>query len=127
MGPRRRLRRLEKALRGKLGSFELQEGGRYWYDSCSAHIELFGHAMNSLTADYKGEPRPDPPEILRALARAKDRKAALEGLYPTGGSMLFSVYDKEVLVERAELIPRSFVTGGEVGECLEDLSEDQRD
>jgi hypothetical protein len=41
--------------------------------------------------------------------------------------MLFSVYDREVLVERAELVPRSFVTGGEVGECLEDLSEDLRD
>jgi len=29
MGPRRRLRRLEKAVRSKLGSFELREGGHY--------------------------------------------------------------------------------------------------
>src|SRR5829696_5441772 len=127
MGPRRRLRRLEKALRGKLGYFELREGSHYWFDPSNTYKELFLHASNSLRADYKGEPRPDPPEILRALARAKDRKAALEGLYPTGGSMLFSVYDKEVLVERAELIPRSFVTGGEVGERVEDLSKDPRD
>jgi len=103
-------------MQGKLGSFELQEGGRYWFDSCSAHIELFGHAMNLLIADYKGEPRPDPPEILRALTRAKDRKAALEGLYPSRGSMLFSVYDMEALVERGELVPRPFVAGGEIGE-----------
>src|SRR5215212_3987434 len=125
MGPRRRLQRLEKAMQGKLGSFELQEGGRYWFDSCSAHIELFGHAMNSLIADYIGEPRPDPPEILRALTCAKDRKATLEGLYPTGGSMLFSAYDMKALVERGELVPRPFVVGREVGERVEDpLSED---
>jgi len=29
MGPRRRLRRLEKAMQGKVGSFELREGGHY--------------------------------------------------------------------------------------------------
>lgn len=58
MGPRRRLQRLEKAARGKLGYFELREGGRYWFDPSSVHIELYGHASASLIADYKGEPRP---------------------------------------------------------------------
>ena len=127
MGPRRRLRRLEKALRGKLGSFELQEGGRYWFDPSNTYKELFLHASNSLRADYRGEPRPEPPEILTALVRAKDRKAALEGLYPAGGAMLFSAYDLETLVERGELVPRPFVVGREVGERVEDpLSEDPR-
>src|SRR5215218_1116178 len=116
MGPRRRLRRLEKAMQGKVGSFELREGGHYWFDPTNTYKELFLHAANSVRADYKGEPRPDPPEILRALARAKDRKAALEGLYPSRGSMLFSVYDMEALVERGELVPRPFVAGGEIGE-----------
>jgi len=115
------LQRLEKAVQGKLGYFELQEGGRYWFDSCNAHIELFGHAMNSLTADYMGEPRPDPPEILRALTRAKDRKATLEELYPTGGGMLLSAYEVEALVECGELVPRSFVAGRDVGKRPEDL------
>ena len=121
------MQRLEKALRGKLGSFELREGGSYWFDPSNTYKELFLHASNSLRADYKGEPRPDPPEILRALARAKDRKAALEGLYPTGGSMLFSAYDLEALVERGELVPRPFAVGREVGERAEDLSKDTRD
>ena len=121
------MRRLEKALRGKVGSFELREGGSYWFDSSNTYIELFLHASNSLRADYKGEPRPDPPEILRALVRAKDRKAALERLYPKGGCMPFCAYDLEALVERGELVPRSFVAGREVDERSEDLSEDPRD
>ena len=127
MGPRRRLRRLEKALQGKLGSFELREGGSYWFDPSNTYKELFLHAANSLRADYKGEPRPDPPEILMALMRAKDRKAALEELYPTRGSTLFCAYDLEALVERSELVPRPFVVGREVGERVEDLSEDLHD
>jgi hypothetical protein len=122
------LRRLEKAVRGKLGSFELREGGRYWFDPTNTYMELFRHASNSLRSDHKGEPRPDPPEILTALARAKDRKAALEGLYPTGGSMLFCAYDLEALAEHGELVPRPFVVGREVDERMEDLlSEEPRD
>ena len=121
------MRRLEKALRGKLGYFELREGSHYWFDPSNTYKELFLHASNSLRADYRGEPRPDPPEILGAIARAKDRKTALEGLYPKGGSMLFSAYDLEALVERGELVPRTFVAGQEVGERVEDLSEDPRD
>ena len=127
MGPRRRLQRLEKAAQGKLGYFELREGGRYWFDPDSAHVELFTHSMNSMRADYGGEPRPDPPEIMRALARAKDRKAALAGLYPTGESMRFSAYDLEALVERGELVPRSFVDSGEMGEQPDDFSDEPAD
>jgi len=41
--------------------------------------------------------------------------------------MLFSAYDLEALVERGELVPRTFVAGQEVGERVEDLSEDPRD
>ena len=110
------MQRLEKAMRGKLDYLELREGGRYWFDPCIAQIELFGHAMRSAYTDYKGEPRPDPPEILRALAGAKDRKAALERFYPARGSMLSYAYDLEALFERGELVPRSFMAGGEVGE-----------
>jgi len=127
MDPRRRLQRLEKAAQGKLGYFVLREGGRYWFDPVSIHVELFTHSMNSIRADYGGEPRADPPEIMGALARAKDRKAALEGLYPEGGSMPLSAYDLRALVERGELVPRSFVAGREVGERLEGLSEDLPD
>ena len=108
--------RLEKAMQGKLGNFELREGGSYWFDPSNTYKELFLHAANSLRADYKGEPRPQPPEILTALARAKDRKAALEGLYPKGGCMPFCAYDLEALVERGELVARPFVVGRKVGE-----------
>jgi hypothetical protein len=124
MDPRRRLQRLERAVRGKLGYFELQGGSRYWFDPGSPPIELFGHASKSLRADYNCEPRPDPPEILRALTHAKDRKTALERLYPEGGGMLFCAYDLEALAERGELVPRSFVTSREVGERVEDVSDD---
>jgi hypothetical protein len=65
---------------------------------------------------------PEPPETIKAIARARDRGAALNQLYPSGSFAVFP-YDVEALVERGELVPRSMVVGRELGEVLEDLSE----
>ena len=121
MGPRDKLRRLEAAARGRLESFELEDGSRHYFDRVSG--ERFLHSLACLRAQGEGETTfPEPPETVRAIARAKDRRAALEQVYPPGAFDVFP-YDTEALVERGELVPRSMVVGHELGEVLEDLSE----
>ena len=46
MAARHQLRRLEAAMRGKLESFELEDGSRHYYDNSSA--ERFVHSMACL-------------------------------------------------------------------------------
>ncbi len=71
MGLRGRLNRLQTSLRGPLSSFELADGSRYWYDPDAAFPELFLFGVACLRA---GPPhtRPEPPELVRALVKAKD-------------------------------------------------------
>jgi hypothetical protein len=79
--------------------------------------------MDCLRAQGEGETTfPEPPETVKAIARARDRRAALNQLYPRGSFGVFP-YDVEALLERGELVPRSMVVGCELGEVLEDLSE----
>src|SRR3712207_8562636 len=105
MGPRDKLRRLEAAVRGKLESFELEDGSRHYYDRVSG--ERFLQSMACLRAQARGESTyPEPPETLWAILRAKNRRAAFEQVYHPGAFDIFP-YDTEVLVERGELIPRS--------------------
>jgi hypothetical protein len=68
------------------------------------------------------EPFPELPETVKAIARARDRRAALNQLYPNEVFGIFP-YELEALVERGELVPRSLVAGHELGEPLPDLSE----
>ena len=110
MSLRGKLRRLEKVARGKLASFELADGSRYLFEPGEVGPEIFVHGGCCLTADYKGEARPDPPEILQAVAKAKDPRAALEQLY-TRGATPFTAYDIEALAERGEFVHRSFLAG----------------
>ncbi len=117
-----RLARLQKAMRGRLASFELAEGSRHWFNPEYVHEEIFLHSADSMRADYKRRPRPEPPEILRVIARARDRREAVETVF-TGNGAVFIAYDLEALVEHGELVPRSFVAGREHGEPLEGLSE----
>jgi hypothetical protein len=115
------LRRLERGLRGTLESFCLEDGSRYYYDPTSA--ECFLHSMDCLRAQGEGETTfPEPPETVKAIARARDRRAVLNQLYPPGSFGVFP-YEVEVLLERGELVPRSLVAGRELGEVLVDLSE----
>jgi hypothetical protein len=118
---RHRLKRLEAAARDHLASFELEDGSRHWYDPVSG--ERFLHSLDCLRAQGEGKTSfPEPPETVRALLRAKDRAAALAQLYPSGTFDVFP-YDKQAIIERGELVPRSLVAGKELGEALPDLSE----
>ena len=102
-------------------SFELEDGSRHYYDRVSG--ERFLHSMACLRAQGEGKTTfPEPPETLLAITRAKDRRAALAQVYHPDAFDIFP-YDTEALVERGELVPRSMVAGRELGEVLEDLSE----
>jgi hypothetical protein len=115
------IRRLERAASEDLESFELLDGSRYFYNPTSA--ECFLHSMDCLRAQGEGEATfPEPPEMVKAIARARDRRAVLNRLYPPGFFSVFP-YEVEPLVERGELVPCSLVAGRELGEVLEDLSE----
>jgi hypothetical protein len=119
MGLRGELSRLRASLRGELESFDLEGGGKHWYDPQAVGAELFLFGCACLRAGAP-ENRPEPPEIVRALVRAKDRRAALAALAP---NPLFP-YEYEPFVERGELVHRSMVAGRDVdGEPCEDLSD----
>ena len=92
-----------------------------YYDPESA--ECFLHSMDCLRAQGEGETTfPEPPETVKAIARARDRRAALNQLYPSGSFGVFP-YDVEALLERGELVPRSMVVGRALGKVLENLSQ----
>jgi len=115
---RSRLRRLARAARGHLASFELEDGSRFYWDRQSG--ELFLHLCDCLRHHHEPE-RPEPPEVVKALARAMDRRAAFAEVFGPYRDML--PYDEQALVERGEIVPISLVVGRELGEPLPDLSE----
>jgi hypothetical protein len=87
------LKRLEQSLRGTLENFVLEDGSRYYYDPTSA--ERFLHSMDCLRAQGEGETIfPEPPETVKAIARARDRRTVLNQLYPPGSFGVFP-YDVE--------------------------------
>ncbi len=108
MGLKGKVARLQKLLRGSLESFELANGQRYYFDPEEAFKITFGFFGNSLTADWKREPRPEPPDLLKAVAEARDRG---EALFRVMGEATHLPIDREALVERGELLPRSLVAG----------------
>jgi len=120
MGLRDKLRRLERDAREDLASFILEDGSRYYFNPVSG--DCFLHAMDCLRAQGDCAPFPEPPETLKAIAKARYRRAALSQLYPNG-SFGVSPYEVEALIERGELVSRSMVVGRELGEPLPDLSE----
>jgi hypothetical protein len=118
MGLRGKLRRLERGARGNLESFVLEDGSRYYFNPTSA--ECFLHACACVRAQHKGEPFPEPPQTIKALTRARNRAAALDTACGGGGASLgLFPYEREALLERGELVPRSLVASRELGESLE--------
>lgn len=87
MGVKDRLRCLQKAARGKLDHIELADGSRYWFDRQEVFWVTFRFFTASMRADWKREPRPDPPAVLRAVADARNREQALSRVM--GGSSFF--------------------------------------
>jgi len=108
------IKRLEHAARGNLDSFILEDGSRHYFDPSSG--ERFLHTCRCLRAGYSGEPYPEPPATIKALCKARDRAAAFEQV--CGGTFGWFPYEREALVEREELVPRSMVAPSR-----EDLSE----
>jgi hypothetical protein len=122
MGLRDALRALKREARGQVESFELEDGSRFYYDANEAAKELYLHFFECGCADSVAE-RPEPPEVLRAVLRARDRRSAVEQLYAPQRYFDIMPYDLDALRERGELVHRSMVAGQELGEELEDLSE----
>jgi|SRR5215213_5138785 len=110
---------LKREACGDVESFVLEDGSRYFYDPTGG--ECYLHSLDCLRAQADAEPFPEPPETLKAITRAKDRTAALNKLY--GGTFDVFPYDKQGLVARGELVPRSMVVGYELGEPIPNLSD----
>ncbi len=109
MGLKGRLAGLQKAMRDTADSFELENNGRFWFEPEKARIELYRFWCDSLRAEHRGNPRPEPPEVLEKVARAKDRRKALEAVYPPPPVVPWIPVDVEALVERGEFVPRPLV------------------
>jgi hypothetical protein len=110
-------------MQGTLSSFDLADGTRFFFDRQEAFSHAFLFFSDSMRADHSGEPRPDPPPILEAVAGARDREDALERAL--GGFVGLLPIDRDALLSCGALVPRSLVQGvalEDLGE-LEDLSE----
>jgi len=114
MGLKGIIKRLEVAARGDMQSFVLTDGSKHYYSPRSP--ERFLHTCDCLRAGYAGEEYPEPPAVIKALTKARDRAAAFEQV--CGGNFGLFPYDPQVLIERGELVPRPMAAPGR-----EDFSE----
>ncbi len=106
-GMRRERARMRDQVGGK--SILLNDGSRYRYVRDQVPMELFKHAGNTIRADYQREPRPEPPEIFRAIAKARNRLFALEQIYPEWETRSpLCAYNLWALVETGELVHVAF-------------------
>jgi hypothetical protein len=109
---RDRLRRLEAAMEGNLSSIELADGTTYRYNPGEVWRPMLEHAVAATEADYERKVRPQAPEVLRIVCRAKNRRAALSRLYPEWETRPpFCGFDLRALVERGELVHVAFAPG----------------
>jgi hypothetical protein len=108
VGLRDKLRRLQQATEGELESFELLDESRYYFEPEETYKALFLHWCNCIGESAHNWP--EPPELLRKLAQAKDPERALDAVGIANGRHGFLVYDPEVLVNERRLEPRGLVT-----------------
>jgi hypothetical protein len=112
------IKRLERAASEDLESFELLDGSTYHYDRLETYKELFLHACDVQLGD--AEKWPEPPEVYRKIAEAKDPAAVLERFRPENSQSAFvdpaALFDTAALVDERRLVPISY-------EPPEDLSE----
>jgi len=108
-------RELKKMLErtGGSGSFMLKGGKKYTYDPGQAGREIYFHAGACARADYHHQPRPALPEVLKKLAKAKDREWAMRQFFPDVRLPLtvdnpgpFTAVCLNALVEKGEIVPR---------------------
>ena len=119
MGLKDRLSRLTKAARDNLDHIELVDGSRAYFDVEQAQAKLFLHGAACLRAQAAGEPFPPPPEVVKLVLCAKDRQAATDTIWREG-TFLFNLYDRDAIIERGVLEPRSLIS---TDEPVRDLSE----
>lgn len=123
MSLKHRLRRLRERAEQGGAVIRQQDGSAKIFSAEEAFEATFLFFTQSMRADYRREPRPEPPEVLRAVGAAKDRRDALERVMD---GYAFLPVDADALVERGEFVPRSLDGAGwEYGDglLLEDLSE----
>jgi hypothetical protein len=102
VGMRSKIRRLERAAREGLASFELLDGSVYWYDP-ESFFEVFGHYLQCLRTS--AHDWPDAPAVVQKVTEAKDVEAAIPQVFGA-----FLPYDRETLVKERRLVPRSLVS-----------------
>jgi hypothetical protein len=93
-----RLKQLQRSARGRVGSFTLEDGREYYYRPGPAAEALFVHAGAVRRARFLGEPLPEVPAILLAIAHARDRRTVVRELLGE-----FSPYDRDRLIEEGVL------------------------
>ena len=98
------LKRIERAARGDVESFELLDGTRFFFDPAS--WDLFEHWMECGKAG-SAHHWPPPPEVVQKLTEAKDVAQAIEKVRGEGWNCL--VYDEETLITERRLEPRPLV------------------
>ena len=120
MGLKRWLAQLDRRAQGSFASFVLLDGTTFYYNAAS--LTLIQHWIACATAGHPDN-WPEPPEAVRAVAKAKDPEAALESI--CGGGPEWIPYDREALVTEREIRPVSLVAGLDVydQEDVPDLSE----
>jgi len=104
-----KVKKLEKAVQGNMESFELADGRRYYYDPGEIFSITFQHFMNVLRADHDRVARPEAPELVQAMARAKNRRRAYQQVV---GGLSFLAYEEEPLVEEGRLVLKRLTPEG---------------
>jgi hypothetical protein len=127
MGLKEQIKRLRRALEDNLESFELADGTTFFYGPQSP--ELFMYTVECGKAQAEGKPTfPEPPAIITAIARARDRAGAFYQVFDHDRAGAFVSkgfpFEYEALIEEGNLMPRSLIVGAELGEPLPDLFED---
>jgi hypothetical protein len=92
---------------------ELADGSRYYFDPQEASKVTFLYFAKCMDSEYKRETRPEPPDLIQAVADAKDRREALSRVM-RGSSFL--ALDQEALIARAEFVHPSLLVGHEYDE-----------
>jgi hypothetical protein len=112
-----RIKKIERASREDLASFELLDGSRYFYDPLEVAKALFLHGLACLTADAASE-WPVLPEIYARMLEARDPAGVLGRFFPSDELAWFTElpYDRDVLISERRLEPVPT-------EPIEDLSE----
>ncbi len=111
------LRKLEREAKGEALLHIPQEfGSDFVQDRSEAAAELFSYYCECALADGAGEPRPEAPDVLRAVANACDRRAALANVMQ---GYRFLPVSATTLIEEGLLEPVSLVAGLSHEEVLE--------